>query len=285
MLSTRSLSAALLLQAAISLPAAAAVLTVGTPDVQTSGITVVGAAATPVETSLYADSYSSTVFSTATVQEVTLAPTATSQGSANIFQVDTATKTIHSWSYNYDSFGAGFNLSSQGAGSWIQLSVTVTSSVALYGDWSLYADGHYTAVGTTPFGAPTTPALPTIYQQTSSGWTALGTTANVSPDVSAPGASYYSLSSSTGTSLSADTPTTFSFAVYVASDATTLTSVSGFFNAGPYNYQASETVQDSVTKTYLGYTTLPAVPELQSVWMLLAGLGALGLIARRRSLA
>lgn len=228
----------------------------------------------------WSDTPYSTTTSTAFSSEVQTAPTTTTAGLVYDYETVTTTKSWdhQTWQYDYLSIGVTSDGTNQFGGKWISLSGSVQSSISTSLSFNLSASGNFTAAQT-PFG-PTAPLLASFY---------FGSTqptplsANTYSNLEQLNYDTYSTSYSTTTfNLLAGVAQSFVAYVYAPTDV----SIGTFqLSAGTANYDFVSTpqaVSNIGSKTLIGARTLAPIPEPESYAMLLAGLGMIASIARRR---
>ncbi|MFZ2974069.1 MAG: PEP-CTERM sorting domain-containing protein [Ferribacterium limneticum] len=225
----------------------------------------------------------STTTSSAFTSEVQTAPTATTAGLVYDYETVTTTKSWdhQTWKNDYLSIGVTSDGTNQSGGKWISLTGSVQSSIATSLSFNLSASGNFTAAQT-PFGA-TAPLLASFYF---GGALPTPLSANTYSDLEQLSYDTYSTSYSTMTfNLLAGVAQNFVAYVYAPTDV----SVDTFqLSANTDNYDFVSTSQSLVNigpKTLIGAQTLAPIPEPASYAMLLAGVGIIGLMARRRKQA
>lgn len=176
---------------------------------------------------------------------------------------------------------------------YVALTGTITSLMDMQLGLNLYANGHYE---TTSFmGIPVAPGSASIYWGSSlSDLTVLGASTYTSaPDGTGPGSYSTSVAESQWASgavsggvrmsLNAGVAQTFALLAF-AQDGVSIDTFSYAFRSGGYDYGAIR-LEDHPTSTInmLGAHIIPVVPEPETYAMLLAGLGLLGFVARRKN--
>lgn len=228
------------------------------------------------------NNYTSTTVSDFSVEVVT-APTTTTSGLALNYQTDTTTNTwdLHTWNYDSLSIGVTSNGANQSGGKWISLTGSVESTISTTLSFNLDASGNFTSIET-PLGSAA-PLLASFYlgdsQPTLSSLSSVTSTSLES-------LSYYSYASSYSTTsfnLLAGVPQNFVAYVYAPTDV----SVSSFnLNAYTSDYNFAVTPQTQIyvgPKTLIGASILAPIPEPETYAMMLAGLGLVGTMIRRRT--
>nr|WP_315256166.1 PEP-CTERM sorting domain-containing protein [uncultured Duganella sp.] len=217
--------------------------------------------------------------------ELAVAPTTTLPGLEKDYEVTKIKYKDNLTSYKIEYVQVGVNApDSTPAGSkYLILSGTVTSSITTNVYFDLSAYGTYVP-GTSPFGSAV-PALASLYlgiDQTSVAPTP------ASYSYAGGGANYYSATSGWGYAhgMLAGETLTFYAAVFAPNDAS-LTDLSLVVRTDYYGYQTVTTPYESETRNLVEARALPPlpVPENATYAMLLAGLGMIGFIRRRRGKA
>jgi hypothetical protein len=227
------------------------------------------------------DTNFNTTTSSTLTREVITAPTTATAGLAYDYQTPTTTTTWDHQTWHYDNLNIDVisNGTNQSGDKWISLTGSVQSSVNTSLSFQLSASGNFTATQN-PFGT-TAPLLASFYFGSAQP-TPLSATTSSNLDYLT--YSTYSTSYSTTTfSLLAGVAQTFVAYVYAPNNV----SVNDFqLSAGTssYDFISTPNVTNSVgSKQLIGAVVLQPVPEPESYAMLLAGLGLMGFIARRRT--
>lgn len=216
--------------------------------------------------------------------EVVDLPTVTTAGLAKDYEVTKVKYKNNITTYKIEHLQVGLDApGSTPAGSkQLTLSGSVTSTIAttIYFDLSSY--GTYVP-GNSPFGA-TVPALASLYLGET-----LGTLAPTAVYAYADtGSSSYSVSNvwSYALNIAAGAVVDFYAAAFAPNDAS-LNNLSVSVHTAYYGHQTVTTPYENETKVLVNARVLPplAVPETSTYAMLLAGLGVIGFIRRRRGKA
>ena len=271
--SIRNLAVVAVALAAVAQAQAANMLTFSNPDVLTS---------LPSSWSILTDVKLIPVDYTTTTSEpkpstfynITTPSTPSAQGKVDFYEDVHSTVNTEHVSYKYDqaSYEVSVNSPSQSAGQYIQLKGTVSTTTNTTLGIFLQANGQFTGKDNpAPFGSAV-PALPTLGFGTSSLTTNL---------VTWPGSSFSEYASAS-VDLVAGVPYSFDAYVYSSSPEVALTNFSLSILGDRYDYAVNLT-SETTTTSYLRATVLLApVPEPENYAMILAGLGLIGAIAKRR---
>lgn len=221
-----------------------------------------------------------TIDSTALSSEVVTAPTTSIAGLAYDYKTVTTTTTWQdkTWKEDYLSIGVSSDGSNQSGGKWISLSGSVKSTIDTSLAFYLSASGSFTA-HETPFGSAA-PLLASFYFGDAQP-TPLSATTSTNLDYSS--YSTYSSSYASATfSLLSNVAQSFVAYVYAPTDV----SVNDFHLSAvtdSYDLITTARMTNSIgPKTLIGAHILAPIPEPESYAMLLAGLGVIGSIVRRR---
>ncbi|MBZ0068217.1 MAG: PEPxxWA-CTERM sorting domain-containing protein [Thiobacillus sp.] len=215
--------------------------------------------------------------------EVDTAPTTTTPGLAYNYQTNTTTYTWdrHTWNHDSLSIDVTSNGANQAGGKWISLTGSVQSSIDTTLSFDLSASGNFTSIET-PLGSAA-PLLASFYLGDSQ--PTLSSLSSVT-SASLESLSYYSYTSSYSTAsfnLLAGVSQNFVAYVYAPTDV----SVSSFnLDAYTSNYNYVVTPQTQIyvgPKTLIGASALAPIPEPETYAMMLAGLGLVGAMIRRRT--
>jgi hypothetical protein len=238
-----------------------------------------------ITTGTYVDTYNNYISTntTALTSEIVTEPTTTTAGLVNHFSTVTTTNTWDNYTSKTDylSIDVASNGINQAGDKWISLTGSVQSTINTTLSFNLGAQGNFTATST-PFG-PAAPLLASFYFGGSSP-TALSSSTTTS---SLDSLSYYTYSSSYSTAsfnLLAGVAQNFVAYVYAPTDV----SISDFsLNAYTHpGYDLVITPQTQVIigpKTLLSASILSPIPEPETYAMMLAGLGLVGTVIRRRT--
>jgi hypothetical protein len=228
----------------------------------------------------YNYNYNSTNITDLTTEVVT-APTTTTAGLANHFSTITTTATWdkHTSKNDYLSIDVTSNGINQAGDKWISLTGSVQSTINTTVSFYLNAQGSFTATSG-PFGSSIAPLLASFYFGESA-----PTALSASTTTSLESSSYYTYSSSYSTAsfnLLAGVAQSFVAYVYAPTDV----SISNFgLDAGTLDYDLLITPQTQIyvgPKTWVSSSILAPIPEPETYAMMLAGLGLVGVAARRR---
>lgn len=228
------------------------------------------------------NNYTSTTVSDFSTEVVTV-PTTTTAGMALNYQTDTTTNTwdLHTWNHDSLSIDVASNGTNQSGGKWISLTGSVQSSIDTTLSFYLNASGNFTSIAT-PLGSAA-PLLASFYFGDSQ--PSLSSLSSVT-SASLESLSYYSYTSSYSTAsfnLLAGVSQDFVAYVYAPTDV----SVSSFnLDAYTSNYNFAVTPQTQIhvgPKTLIGASILAPIPEPETYAMMLAGLGLVGAMIRRRT--
>lgn len=230
------------------------------------------------------NNYTSTTVSDFSTEVVT-APTTTASGLAYNYQTDTTTINwdLHTWNYDSLSIRVASFGENQLNGKWISLSGSVQSSIDTILSFNLDASGNFTSIET-PLGS-TAPLLASFYLGNSQ--PSLSSLSSVT-SASLESLSYYTYTTSYSTaSFNLLAGESQNFVAYVYAPAGV--SISNF-NLDAYTsyYNLAVTPQtyiDVGPKTLIGASTLAPIPEPETYAMMLAGLGLVGTMIRRRTSA
>lgn len=224
----------------------------------------------------YSSGSYTTTYSNFSVQ--TVAPTSTTQGLALDYLKTTNSYVSTVTTYKEDSSAVAVvtNGSTIGAGKYLEITGKVTSTVDTAFHFNLNANGLYGAtdvpgVGSIPNGSISFfsgPTAATIAAQASS-------TTTYSPQSLS-----FDASSSGVLNLLAGQSVTFAALVYSSNASLSDFTISGYTDH--YDLVTTNTPHVSPYDTLVGSHLVAAVPEPESYAMLLAGLGLMGAIAKRR---
>jgi len=223
-----------------------------------------------------------TDYATEFTSEVNIAPTISAPGQMYNYSTVTTTKTWdqYTWENDYLSIDVASSGANQTGNKWISLTGSVQSTIDTNLSFNLFASGSFTATAG-PFGSSIAPLLASFYF---GGEQPTALSAYTSTNLESLGYSTYSSSYSTTTfNLLAGVAQNFVAYVYAPNDV----SISYFnLNAHTSNYDLVTTPHTQITigpKTLLSATIIPQVPEPETYAMMLAGLGLVGAMIRRRT--
>lgn len=239
-----------------------------------------------ITTYTYIDSYYNNYISTDTTalsDEVEIVPTTTTAGLVNHFSTITTTNTWDNYTSKHDylSIDVASSGVNQAGDKWISLSGSVQSTIDTTLSFTLGAQGSFTATSG-PFGSSIAPLLSSFYFGEST-----PTALSASTTTSLESLSYYTYSSSYSTA-------SFNLLAGVAQDfvayvyAPTYVSISDFsldaYTHPGYDQLASPQKEILVgPKTWISSSILAPIPEPETYAMMLAGLGLVGAMIRRRT--
>ena len=214
--------------------------------------------------------------------EVFTAPTETTSGLQYNYRTPTTTTTFDVNTYNYDTLGLGVTSTgtNKSGDKYITLSGSVLSSINTSLSFELSAFGDFTRISNR-FGT-TAPQLASFYFGNTDP-TVSNLPANTSTDLDLLTYSAYSVSYNTATfELAAGVAQTF-FAVVYAPNNVSVDNFQLEATTSNYNFTTTPNVTNVVGARLINSTTiLPQVPEPDTYAMLVAGLGVIGFMARRR---
>lgn len=242
-------------------------------------ITTSGPTVSTYSSSSYNINYT-TSLSTELTSEVIAPPTTSVAGLAYDYKTITTTKTWQDTTWKTDNLSIYVNSdgTNQSGGKWISLTGSVKSTIDTSLSFYLSASGSFTATAT-PFG-PAAPLLASFYFGAAPP-TSLSATTSTNIESSSY-SSYTSSYSSPTFSLLSNVAQSFSAYVYAPTDV----SVSDFHLSAltnGYDFVTTDEINISIgPKTLIGARVLAPIPEPESYAMLLAGLGVIGSIVRRR---
>lgn len=217
------------------------------------------------------------VVTSESLSKTIIEPTTTQTGLAYDYTRQTTTTTTRTATWNYDSisWGVGSDPTLFSGGKYLTLTGSFSSLVSGNVYIDLSAQGSYLQTSFSPFGA-VSPALPALYFGTSLrelerlySWTS-------------DNAGQYGTNTSATLQVTAGVAQSFAAVVY-AGDAVSLESFDLWARGPDYNYQVTDSISaPKTTEILTGSHLIPAVPEPETYGMLLAGLGIIGAVVRRR---
>jgi hypothetical protein len=223
-----------------------------------------------------------TTITNAPSSEVFIAPTETTTGLQYNYLTPTTTTTFDVNSYNYDVLGLGVTSTgtNQSGEKFITLSGSVLSSIDTSLSFELSAFGDFTRISNR-FGT-TAPQLASFYFGNTDP-TVSNLPSNTSTDLDLLTYSAYSVSYNTATfELAAGVAQTF-FAVVYAPNNVSVDNFQLEATTSNYNFTTTPNVTNVVGARFIDSTSiLPQIPEPDTYAMLVAGLGVIGFMARRR---
>lgn len=220
------------------------------------------------------------------LSEVAIPATTSAPGLIKDYLVTTEKYNVVEYSYKYDNVSAAVSASDNllSGGKVITLSGSVTSTINTTIIFDLTAGGSYVPASS-PFGGTYVPALGSLYLGSSLATIAPVSYSGTFTDTSA---KTYTVDNgwSYSVNISAGQTLTFYAGVF-APDNASISYLSLNLQSDAYDYLTETTPYQNVTKTLIDAHPIPAlsVPEPSTYAMLLAGMGMIGLVRRRRDRA